>query len=229
MTQSVVDGLRKHIPGVMVSVVNQGVETPVFADVSTTHHENVGFAFGMNLAIERGVTDTGAPDYVLCINNDIQFTDPRWWDELARVARGDRIVVPATDRAAIYVQAGALPKPSFPRAEASAYCWLVPFEWCKVLKATYGFWLFPEIYPGGYAEDNHTAYLLTKLYGPNPVFRMVPKSFVKHLKAQTAKIVKPDRAKNTATLRAFFESELEEPKLRRDLKRWCKNMLRVLR
>lgn len=192
---------------------------------------NIGFAFGMNAAIETGVNHYGEPDHVLCFNNDLQFPYKNWLGELTDIAGAilpfDQVLVPATDRTAIRIQPGPLDKASFPVQENSAYCWLVPFAWCQFLKETYGFWLFSEDFAPAYGEDNWTAFLLSKKFG-SKAFRYVPRSFVKHLRGRTARTVKHDRKKSNRVLVDKLNVELKDPSLRSDLRKWGQHLIRVL-
>ena len=235
MTSSMLKQLRDCVPkGVdaAISVCAQGVDAALTVDPNhfLDYDSNVGFAFGMNSAIDNGLRwESEAPDFVLCLNNDLQFPQKDWLRNLLEigVAPVDQVIVPATDSAAIRIQAGPRNKPSFPVDESSAYCWLVPFAWCQFLKDTYGFWLFDEDFAPAYGEDNWTAFLLSKQFGER-VFRYVPRSFVKHLRARTSRTVKHDRAKSSRTLVAKLQAELKDPKLRVDLRAWAHRYIAIL-
>lgn len=242
MTSRCIDAIRCGLPegpdavDFEVSACAQGVEHAL--DVDPDHFidygENVGFAFGMNLAIDNGVRFGGDPHWVLCFNNDLEFPDPNWIGLLTAIAaaRSDpklyKILVPATDSAAIRVQARAQNKNSHDVQESSAYCWMVPFAWCQWLKKTYGFWLFDEDFAPAYGEDNWTAFLLSKQFGEN-VFRFIPRAFVKHLRARTSRIVKHDRKRSNRTLVDKLRGELKDPSLRPDLRRWAERYVSILK
>jgi hypothetical protein len=183
----------------------------------------------MNLAIENGHR-VFEPDWVLCFNNDLQFPFKNWLGELTDIAAFPfhQVLVPATDSAAVRVQGGPRDKSSFPVQESSAYCWLAPFEWCRWLKETYGFWLFDEDFAPAYGEDNWTAFLLSKQFGAN-VFRYVPRSFVKHLRARTSRIVKHNRKASNRTLVDKLRGELKDPRLRPDLRKWAERYIAILK
>ena len=231
MTGNMLDGLKDSVPtGVefKTSVVAQGCVHHLGSrvDVQTFAPHNVGFAFGMNLAIDS--SHTWEPDFVLCLNNDLEFPNKGWLRHLIDIVEQTmQVVVPATDRASIRIQPCALDKPSFPVQESSAYCWLIPLAWCKWLKKTHGFWLFSEDFGVAYGEDNWTAFLLSKQFGPK-VFRYVPRSFVKHLRARTSGTVKHDRKKSNRVLVDKLQVELQDPKLRGDLKLWAKSYVKIL-
>ena len=209
------------------SLVAQGAAQCIGGYYATEVDQNVGFAFGMNTAIEHA--HDWEPDFVLCLNTDLQFPDKNWLRLLIDIARksSNRILVPSTDSTAIRVQPRAIDKPSFPVEEMSAYCWLVPFKWCQFLKQRYGFWLFDEDFAPAYGEDNWTAYLFAKEFGAKP-FRYVPRSFVKHLRARTSRTVKHDRKASSALLVKKLKHELETYTLSAHLKLRAKNLIKVL-
>lgn len=234
MTQRMLTELKatKTSATLKVSVVAQGALRamgPALTNCESVYPENVGFAFGMNRAIDIAWELGIKPDYVLVLNNDLEFPDPGWLERLVKAARPDRITLPATDRTAGYVQQGPIPKGPSNVNEMSAYAWLIPFAWCKYLKAQYGFWLFDEDFKPGYGEDNWTTYLLLKRYGPGRLFTLVHRSFVKHLRHKTADFVAHDRKKTTATLLAKFRADLKNPDLRKDLRAWAERYVRILK
>lgn len=230
MTGDAIGGLKSSVPrGVELttSVVLQNCPHELWehVDYLTFHPKNEGFAFGMNLAIEAAKQK---PDFVLCFNNDLEFPRKDWLKHLVDIAeaRQDRIIVPATDRTALHKQAGPSSQPSFDTQEASAYCWLVPWAWCEHLKRKQGWWLFdPDFF--AYGEDNWTAFLLSKTFGRD-IFRMVPRSFVRHLRHQTSSSVKPDRRRSNRLLVDRLQGELKDPKLRPDLRAWARRYIAVL-
>lgn len=235
MTERCVDSLMDMGAGpgvnIFTSVYGQGASR--LADVGSyqcNKLHNVGFAHGMNSAIRLGLPRMVAPpDFVLCFNNDLEFPKEGWLKCLTDIAEKEpnQILVPGTDSAAIRIQPRAINKPSFPVADASAYCWLIPFKWCQFLKKTYGFWLFDEDFAPAYGEDNWTAFLLSKEYGPLP-FRHVPRSYVKHLRARTARTIKHDRVNSNRVLVDKLKQELKDPSLRSDLQRRAKEQIRIL-
>jgi hypothetical protein len=237
MTDHCLRSLQDCVPkGVemVVAVTAQGAEMNTLTEMSATYihlaPENVGFAYGMNRAIQMSVRcESEAPDWVLCFNNDLLFPQKDWLRNLLEIAvhPTDQILVPATDSAAIRVQPGLRNKNSFPVQEMSAYCWLVPFAWCQWLKKTHGFWLFSEDFGVAYGEDNWTSFLFSKQFGPK-VFRYVPRSFVKHLRARTSSIVKPDRKRSNRVLVDKLNKELSDPGLRSDLRQWARGLVRIL-
>jgi len=232
MTEEMLTGLSLSKPGIAdlrTSVVGQGtkhlirVEEPWPVTVQYAP-KNIGFAFGMNKAID--VVQTWQPDYVLCLNNDLQFPHKNWLKELVDVSDMDHICVPATDKAAIRIQGGPMDLNPIHVPEMSAYCWLVPFAWCKWLKGQYGYWLFDEDFLS-YGEDNWAAFLLSKKYGQN-IFRYVRRSWVKHLRGRTSAYVKPDRKKSNNALVDKLKLHLLDTRLRKDLRQWANRYIKIL-
>lgn len=209
------------------SAVAQGAETCVGGYYTTVVEKNIGFAFGMNAAIENA--HDWDPDYVLCLNTDLEFPNKDWLRKLLEIAvdPAEQIAVPATNNAAIRIQQGPRSLSSYPVQESSAYCWLIPFAWCKWLKEKHGFWLFSEDFGVAYGEDNWTSFLLSKKFGPK-IFRYVPRSFVKHLRARTSRTVKHDRKRSNRVLVDKLKIELQDPKIRGDLKLWAKRYIHIL-
>ncbi len=229
MTTVMLTGLKKTVKNaeLKVSVTAQGAARPLpHLDCQTVYPENVSFAFGMNRAIEQGLDFK--PDYVLCLNNDLEFPQANWFTELAKVARSYRVVCPATDKTALYAQKGPVSMGSMPVDEMSAYCWMVPFHVCETLHEQYGFWLFCEEFKPAYGEDNWTAYLIAKLLGAKP-FRVVRRSFVKHLRRKTSSIVPHDRSKTSKILADKMRAELRDPNLRMDLRVRAQYYLKALK
>lgn len=230
MTEQAIAGMKASIPkGVMlrVSATKQGAVREA-KGTSFTHHcpRNVGFAFGMNQAIEAGLSLLDTWDYVLCFNNDLVFSKSYWLERLLEEPRKDRILVPATDRTAIRTQAKPIFKSAFDVQEMSAYCWLVPMSWCEHLMEHHNFWLFDEEFKA-YGEDNWTAFLLSKAFGPK-IFRYVPSSWVHHKRHQTSAVVKPNRKASNQLLVDRLRKELKDPKLRGDLRAWARRYVEVL-
>jgi hypothetical protein len=209
-----------------VSVTAQGAVLTHFDEVTSVFPENHSFARGINTAIRMGMSTD--PDYILVLNNDLEFTYGGWMKELVRAASQDRVCVPATNRAAIRTQTGPVALQSLAVDEMSAYCWLVPAEWSRFLLRTYGFEMFCEDFVPGYGEDNWTAYLLTKEFGPK-VFRYVRRSWVKHLRHQTSSKVPHDRSVTSEILKEKFIQELRHTNLRVDLRVWAQRMVQVLK
>ncbi len=229
MTERTIRSLEYCVPDTVafqVSVFAQGSDRMVDAAYSTGCPENVGFAFGMNRAVDAG--QASEPDYVLCFNNDLEFPNEDWLGRLIREAKPDRICVPATDKSAIRTQEGPIPAPAEHIQEMSAYCWLIPFAWCQWLKEKHGFWLFDEEFEPCYGEDNWTAYLLAKKFGKT-IFCYVRRSWVKHLKGRTSQSVTHNRRKTSAILMDKFLEELKDFKLRPDLRKWARRYAGVLR
>ena len=234
MTADCLSGLSECVPeGVEMktSVLAQGTHAvPAWPMATITFSpRNIGFAYGMNLAIENGLEDGFEPDYVLCFNNDLQFPNKDWLAKLVEIAdvAFDQVLCPATDSAAHRIQSGPEDKPSYPVENNSAYAWLIPFKFCQFLMANHGFWLFSEDFRPAYGEDDWTAFLIAKEFGPKAM-RYVPRSFVKHLRGRTARTVEHDRARSSRTLVEKLRAELKDPDLRTDLRRWAQNYISIL-
>lgn len=214
-----------------ISSVAQGAERLIRKGVYTSVPDNVGFAYGMNLAIEQGIKEYddhfGKPDYILCLNNDLSFPEGSWLKELKAEAHPTRVCVPAANRSAIRIQGGPVNGNPLDMSEMSAYAWLVPFGMCEWLKKEHGFWLFDEDFAPAYGEDNWTAFLIAKKFGANR-FRYVRRSFVHHYRARTSRQVKHDRRRTNAVLVRKLKAELQDPNLRADLRQWADRYIAIL-
>lgn len=157
---------------------------------------NEGFGRAISLAIEREVFNmdkAGTPQnytHVLVLNNDLVFDHRLWLYELLRVAAVPidpaLTLVPCTDVTATKdaVAAGPREIEPFRVAQASAFCWLVPVPVVKKIRKKFGFTLFHPDF-SNYGSDDVTGAILRSLVSAKP-FKIVPRSWVKHLKAQTA-------------------------------------------
>lgn len=188
---------------------------------------NHSFAFGINRAIQEH-NRLDPPDYVLVLNNDLQFPNKEWLKHLLSEAGPNHITVPTTDRTARHRRAAYESKPSYWSHEASAYCWLVPFEWCQYLKKTYGFWMFDEDFKPAYGEDDWTGLLLNQRFGER-IFRIVPRAWIKHLKAQSASVQPHDKRKTNAILKAKVLSLMKRRDLNPVLRRRLQGYSRMLK
>ena len=127
-----------------VAVTVQGADWVVKqADFVHVSVENVGFAYGINRAIDLAVR-TEKPDYILVLNNDLRFPRLDWFVWLMKAAGPDYITCPVTDQTALHAHPASVAVAPLDVEELSAYCWLVPFGLCEFLKKEYGFWLFSE-------------------------------------------------------------------------------------
>jgi len=198
MTERLID----RLPCTVVAVGQGSVRQVMSECWRVKLDENMGFAAGINAGIQHLWETLGAdlPDNLLIINNDIEPKDDVWLDVLLAEADGKHVVSPLTDRTW-----GTAAKAPGPKAggcryaeNISAFCWLVPKSITMMLKKEFGFWMFDEDFGLGYGEDNYTAAILRRK-DPKP-FKVVLSSWVKHLKAQTAKTVKIDRKKQFTIL-----------------------------
>ena len=232
MTAVMLAALKKTVKTaeLRISVTGQGAVRsmgPLLTDVEVWYPRNVSFAFGMNQAIEAGLDFK--PDYVLCLNNDLEFPQASWFTELAKVAKSYRVVCPATDKTALYAQKGPISMGSMPVEEMSAYCWMVPFNVCEELFKKHGFWLFCEEFKPAYGEDNWTAYLIAKILISSKPFRVVRRSFVKHLRKKTSSVVPHDRSKTSKILADKMRAELRDPNLSMNLRVRAQYYLKALK
>jgi hypothetical protein len=149
--------------------------------------QNYGFGVGVNRGLDMALIGEGWPcDHVLVFNNDLQFPDRVWLTHLLREVEGAYVLSPRTDVTATVevCQPGPQDKPAQRLREVSAFCWLVPI---RVIKAIEARWNWPLFCPQftNYGSDDATAAILRSIYGETP-FKVVHRSFVKHLKARTA-------------------------------------------
>jgi len=152
---------------------------------------NVGFGPAVNKTLEYyeffgNITDA------LVLNNDLVFEQKDWLLKLlaeknkCSLYKERYVFAPMTDVTATQeaVSPRAIDEPAIRLPEISAYCWLVPFSFCQSVEVRFGFRLFNPLFPN-YGSDDCTASILRKVYGRTP-FKLVRRSWVKHLKAQTA-------------------------------------------
>lgn len=155
--------------------------------------KNEGFGNAINLAVRRELYD--APkvskkphgySHVLILNNDLQFPHISWFNELLIESDNKHVASPCTDVTAtrIAVADGPDDENAVMADQVSAFCWLVPVPVIELIRKRFGFDLFhPEF--SNYGSDDITGAVLRKIIGPKP-FKVVRRSWVKHLKAQTA-------------------------------------------
>lgn len=149
--------------------------------------KNDGFGVGVNRGIDLALLGERWPcDYVLVVNNDLQFPDRTWLVKLLREVDGATVLSPRTDVTATPEACfpGPEDKPAQLVGQVSAFCWLVPVRVLKAIESRWGWPLFSPLFTN-YGSDDATAAILRKIYGKNP-FKVVHRSWVKHLKAQTA-------------------------------------------
>ena len=149
--------------------------------------KNHGFGVGVNRGIDLALIGERWPcDQILVFNNDLQFPNRDWLTHLLREGEGRYVLSPRTDVTAT-VEAchpGPEDKSAQRVREVSAFCWLVPRAVVGAIETRWGFPLFcPQF--SNYGSDDATAAILRGLYGETP-FKVVHRSWVKHLKARTA-------------------------------------------
>jgi hypothetical protein len=189
------DGCPTMAEDVIATVaVNNAAVRPVNHPLTWHAHmdKNEGFGVAVNLAIKREIFDmkkSGFPTthtHVLVLNNDLEFPEPSWLMSLLRHREGNLVLSPCTDITATKVAVAESSRDLDPVRwdQVSAFCWLVPVTTIEMIRKKFGFELFsPEF--SNYGSDDVTGAVLRRLVGHKP-FKVVPRSFVKHKKAQTA-------------------------------------------
>jgi hypothetical protein len=179
-----------------VVAINNASARPVKTQSILTWHghfdKNEGFGVGVNLAIKRELFDMRKhgmrTDYthVLVLNNDLEFPDTQWLSHLLAAREGNLVLSPCTDVTATKaaIASAARDDDAFRHDQVSAFCWLVPVTTIEMIRKKFGFELFSPDFTN-YGSDDITGAVLRKLLGPKP-FKIVPRSFVRHRKAQTA-------------------------------------------
>lgn len=168
--------------------VNNGAARQIdsgLADLHTTNDENVGFGKAINRTIAVSLGNGEKWTDVLILNNDLEFQHEDWLRHLVAARDGKRVVAPCTDRTAsrVSVSAGPINKDPFLANHVSAYCWLVPRRVISLFRGRFRYELFdPDFF--AYGEDDLACAIMRKHIDPKP-FIVVPRSWVKHLKAQT--------------------------------------------
>ena len=155
--------------------------------------QNKGYAWGMNQAYSNGVKDYEY-DAVLCLNNDIVMPSKGWLVELLYEHVRDRILCPKTNYTSVNEQRAAGPedKPYHDHGVTPAVCWLMPKPVVEAILKHLKGKLFPEDLGGrAWGEDNYTAAVARTKVHPAP-FRIVPRSWIKHLGAKTSSKVPPE-------------------------------------
>lgn len=165
---------------------------------------NVGFGNAINFAILREiieppnlkiVCEDGVQKpfrqpmeitHVLILNNDLEFPDPEWLAALLAEREGDLVLSPCTDITATReaLAESAMAATPIRSAQVSAFCWLVPVTTIIKLRRKFGINLFHPDFTN-YGSDDVTAAMLRSIISKQP-FKIVPRSWVKHLKGQTA-------------------------------------------
>lgn len=180
---------------VSIVAINNAASRPIKTPVTWHGHfdKNEGFGVAVNLAIKREVFDMqkhgqSAHHYshVLVLNNDLEFPEDDWLFQLCAAREGQLVLSPCTDVTATKVAVAEKGQDADPvRADqVSAFCWLVPVATIVMLRKKFGVELFHPDFTN-YGSDDIAGSMLRKLLGPRP-FKVVKRSFVRHLKAQTA-------------------------------------------
>lgn len=153
--------------------------------------EPEGFARSMNQALRlliekvaRGIAP--AMEYILCINDDVTPTPAALealWEN-----REDRLVTcPTTNFTGCDEQRATGPeeRPAFRASVTPAICWLIPFLMIGPPLELFG-GLFDESLGRAHYEDNLTAKLWQKQFGPQP-FLIVPRAWMHHVGEVTSR------------------------------------------
>jgi hypothetical protein len=144
---------------------------------------NEGFGNAINLAIKRELRPSDT--HVLVLNNDLTFPHTSWLQELIAEAETDVVCAPCTDVTATREAIAEGPRDLDPLRvlQVSAFCWLVPRQSIVMLRKKFGFDLFHPDF-SNYGSDDVTAACLRSI--KSKPFKIVPRSWVHHEKAQTA-------------------------------------------
>lgn len=192
---------------VSITAVDNAASRPIKKGLYDWHchmDANVGFGNAINFAIQREIIeppnlkivagDGSAKKFdqpmnfthVLILNNDLEFPDTNWLAELLKERDGDLVLSPCTDiTATAEARAeGARNLDPIRHAQVSAFCWLVPVTTIIKLRRKFGINLFHPDFTN-YGSDDVTAAMLRSIISKQP-FKIVPRSWVKHLKGQTA-------------------------------------------
>lgn len=234
MTEEMLEGLLDslHIPDLKVQIVavNNGAARRI--KTKDVNHVSYGGNMGCARGYNGGYQKLSPCDYVLTINNDIRMPYRDWLARLLGEASGKWVACPGTNRTATKesLAKGPVEKKATSIYSVSAYCWLIPWAWTQMLLKTYRFPLFDPAFTVAYGEDNWTALLFQRHYGPEP-FRIIHRSWVDHIRAQTAKelTAEVDRKRSSALLRKKVNWLLNQRGLRRDVINRCRWYLKVLK
>lgn len=155
---------------------------------------NHGFAVGMNRALAAGL-EYFKPDFVLCINNDVEMPDIGWLEELFKEAQDDCVMCPTSNYTSVHEQRRQAKEDveAFCHGVTPALCWLLPIAIVNAIQGHLGKGkLFPEDLGGrAWGEDNYTSGVIRTLINPVP-FKIVPRSWIKHLGAKTSSVIPAD-------------------------------------
>jgi hypothetical protein len=203
MTSKMIDDLAKSIPDYVdwcLGIFRQGVPDDVTLMLppgvgqrveNASSVKNLGFARGMNGAYQAG-TRYFMPDYVLCINNDMEMPHIAWLHELFQEFEPRNVLCPTTNYTSVNEQREQDYKDEDPRRHGvtPGMCWLMDMSTIDVLEEHLGEGkLFPEDLPGrAWGEDNYVAGLMRTKINPVP-FKIVPRAWIRHLGAKTSSVI----------------------------------------
>ena len=200
---------------VRTAAFNNAAERPIAKGLVDWHAHseegNIGFGRAVNLLIEREVFTEPLEKFthVLVLNNDLVFDDNTWLHHLLAAVEGNLVLSPCTDRTATKeaLARGPVDIPPIRSRQVSAFCWLVPVPVIKAIKKRFGFYLFHPDFTN-YGSDDATCAILRRHLDPRP-FKIVPRSWVRHLKAQTGNEMglKGGDPEIIARLNAFYRAK----------------------
>lgn len=150
--------------------------------------KNYGFGVGVNRGIDLALIGEQWPcDQLLVFNNDLQFPDRTWLVKLLQEVEGPYVLSPRTDITATpeACHPAAADKPAQRVRQVSAFCWMVPRRVLNAISTRFDYPLFPPQFTN-YGSDDAAAAIIRAIYGETP-FKVVHRSWVRHLKAQTSK------------------------------------------
>lgn len=192
---------------VEIAAMNNAAERHIekgLAHWNYTNEKNEGFGNAINLIIKNEIIDPphlkvvpidGGPiksmslkpgfTHVLLLNNDLEFPQTEWLQQLVAEAESELVLSPCTDVTATAqaVQDGPVDLDPIRSVQVSAFCWLVPVSIIHKLRKKFGFNLFHPDFSNYGSDDVTAACLRSFIQRP---FKIVPRAWVRHLKAQTA-------------------------------------------
>lgn len=188
-----------------------GVHMPEDSFNFCVRGKNRGFSWGMNEALREGIKKSEKYDYLLCINNDIEFPDRHWLARLLIHTNEQKVLCPMTNFTACDAQRSGGPihnREPFSVESTPAVLWLIPWETLKDVMGYIGpGCLFREDIGRAWGEDTYTAAVLRKVLSPKP-FRIVPSSWVRHLGSKTSsRIPASERMANVRRVKELMKKE----------------------
>jgi hypothetical protein len=200
MTETMLGQLALSLEEVKASwdgvFVAQGMKRPPMSRFTWfIERKNLGFAKGMNLSFQAGITrHAEPPSHVLCINNDVEMPNSDWLKLLLDVDDG-HVLAPTTDSTATPAQQASGPETRDPVCVpvTPAIAWLMPWSKVEQLREKLGpNKLFDERFGMAWGEDGYNS-AIWQQHDQTP-FKVVPRSWIKHLGSRTSRHI-PDADK----------------------------------